>query len=89
MTEAKLFIASPVVQTVVNDIYSGHVVFSMTSYHSVLADNYKTHAIQIYDSRNAPFLDHYRLRVPKYSAIMEALNFALLLLFFVMCLSSK
>lgn len=80
--------ASPLVQTVVNDIYSGHMVFSMTSKRSVLADNYKTRSIEIYDVRKAPFLDHYRLRVPRYGAILEFLNFALLLTTFLLCLSS-
>ncbi|KAH9944849.1 hypothetical protein B0H21DRAFT_441053 [Amylocystis lapponica] len=88
-TESKAFLSSPIVQTVVNDIYSGRVVFSMASTHSVLADNYKPRAIEIYDCRNAPFLDHYRLRVPRYGAIMEFLNFALLLATFLLCLSGR
>lgn len=88
-TEAKAFLASPVVQTIVNDIYAGRVVFSMSSNHSVLADNYKPRAIEIYDGRKAPSLDHYRLRVPRYGAILEFLNFALLLTTFLLCLSSE
>ncbi|KAH9856662.1 hypothetical protein C2E23DRAFT_772105 [Lenzites betulinus] len=88
-TESKAFLASPIVQSVVNDIYAGRMVFSMTSNRSVLADNYKPKSIEIYDVRNAPFLDHYRLRVPKYGAILEFLNFALLLTTFLLCLSKK
>lgn len=88
-TRAKVFLSSPVVQTVVDDIYSGRVIFSMTSNRSVLADNYKPRAIEIYDYTKTPFLDHYRLRVPKYGAILEFLNFALLLLTFVLCLSNQ
>lgn len=71
-----------------NDIYAGRVVFSMSSTRSVLADNYKPRPIEIYDCRDAPFLDHYRLRVPRYGAILEFLNFALLLTTFLLCLSS-
>lgn len=59
-TQAKHFLSFPVTQKVVNDIYSGRVVFSMAATQSVLADNYKPRAIEIYDSRKAPFLDHYR-----------------------------
>ncbi|THH27606.1 hypothetical protein EUX98_g6581 [Antrodiella citrinella] len=88
-TESKTFISSPVVQTVVNDIYAGRVVFSMTSNRSVLADNYKPKATEFYDVRTAPFLDHYRLRVPRYGAMLEFINFAILLLLFVSCLGSK
>ncbi|GBE88279.1 hypothetical protein BKA93DRAFT_827390 [Sparassis latifolia] len=88
-TGAKAFLSSPVVQTVVNDLYAGRVVFSMRSSHSVLADNYKPRAIEVYDCRKAPFLDHYRLRVPKYGAILDFINFALLLTSFLLCLSSR
>lgn len=87
-TQAKQFISSPVAQKVVNDIYTGRIVFSTAATRSMLADNYKPKAITIYDSRDAPFLDHYRLRVPKYGAILEFLNFACLLVTFVLCLSS-
>ena len=79
----------------------------MTARRSILTDNYKPRAIEIYDCRSAPFIDHYRfvywfissanqvpdvmprLRVPFYGAILEFLNFAVLLLTFVLCLSSK
>ncbi|EJF64813.1 hypothetical protein BD309DRAFT_962257 [Dichomitus squalens] len=88
-SESKAFLASPLVQTVVNDIYSGRMVFTMTSKRSVLADNYKPRSIEVYDVRKAPFLDHYRLRVPRYGAILEFLNFALLLTTFLLCLSTK
>lgn len=88
-TESKHFIASPLVQAVVNDIYNGRVVFSMTSHHSVLVDNYKPRAIDSYDVHKAPFLDHYRLRVPRYCAILEFLNFVFLLFLFLLALSSE
>ncbi|KAI0784198.1 hypothetical protein C8Q75DRAFT_780483 [Abortiporus biennis] len=88
-TECKAFLSSPIVQTVVNDIYSGRVVFSMKSHRSVLADNYKPRAIEVYDVHKAPFLDHYRLRVPRYGAILEFLNFGVLMLLFLLCLSSR
>ncbi|RDB26026.1 Calcium channel YVC1 [Hypsizygus marmoreus] len=88
-TQAKAFLASPVSQKVVNDIYSGRIVFSMSGSRSILADNYKPRAIELYDCRTAPFIDHYRLRVPRYGAILEFLNFALLLLTFILCLSNQ
>jgi hypothetical protein len=59
-TQAKAFLSSSVVQTVINDIYTGRIVFSVIAHRSVLADNYKPRAIEIYDPRKAPFLDHYR-----------------------------
>ncbi|KAF4614239.1 hypothetical protein D9613_007732 [Agrocybe pediades] len=88
-TDAKAFLASPVTQKVVNDIYSGRVVFSVATNRSILADNYKPRAIEIYNPHNAPFLDHYRLRVPRYGAYLEFLNFAFLWLTFVFCLLNR
>ncbi|TRM64709.1 hypothetical protein BD626DRAFT_489672 [Schizophyllum amplum] len=84
-TEAKKFLASPVTQKVINDIWSGRVVFSTENRTSMLADNYKPRAITIYDHRTAPFLDHYRLRVPRYGAILEFFTHAVLLFTFVLC----
>lgn len=69
-TEAKEFLSSPVTQKVVNDIYAGRVVFSMAATRSVLADNYKPRPIELYDFRNAPFLDHYRF-VPSFPSGAE------------------
>ncbi|KAJ7707806.1 hypothetical protein B0H17DRAFT_1034111 [Mycena rosella] len=88
-THAKEFISSPISQKVITDIYTGRIVFSTATTRSMLADNYKPKAITIYDCREAPFLDHYRLRVPKYGAILEFLNFACLLFTFVLCLSNQ
>lgn len=59
-TQAKAFLASPISQKVVHDIYYGRIVFSMAAKRSILADNYKPRAIELYDYRSAPFIDHYR-----------------------------
>lgn len=88
-TKAKAFVSSPIVQSIVNDMYTGRVIFSITASRSVVADNYKQRAIDIYDVRRAPFLDHYRLRVPRYSAILHFLNIAVLLLIFIAFLHSE
>jgi hypothetical protein len=103
-TQAKAFLASPISQRVVHDIYYGRIVFTIARRRSILADNYKPRAIELYNYRSAPFIDHYRyvvtfvanhllnvirrLRVPYYGAILEFLNFVVLLLAFVLCLSS-
>ena len=60
-SQAKHFVSTPLVQTIVNDVYLGKIAFStVATPRSVLADNYKQKAIEVYDHRNAPFLDHYR-----------------------------
>ncbi|KAI0034203.1 receptor-activated Ca2+-permeable cation channel [Vararia minispora EC-137] len=86
-TRAKKFIATSIVQTIVNDIWSGRVVSHSISARSVIADNYKTQGVAIYDVRKAPLLDHYRLRVPKYGAMLEFLNFAVLFVTYILCLT--
>ncbi|KAH8822908.1 receptor-activated Ca2+-permeable cation channel [Flagelloscypha sp. PMI_526] len=88
-TDSKHFISSPITQRVIDDIYRGNVVFTTVTTRSMLADNYKPRAIEIYDARKNPFIDHYRLRVPRYGAILEFLNFAILLVTFLLCLSTR
>ncbi|EAU85471.1 hypothetical protein CC1G_06372 [Coprinopsis cinerea okayama7 len=88
-TEAKDFLASTVTQKVVNDIYAGRVVFTVAANRSLLADNYKSRAIEIYDPKRSSWLDHYRLRVPQYGNYLEFINFAILLVMFMLCLSNQ
>ncbi|KAH9177399.1 hypothetical protein EDB89DRAFT_2112315 [Lactarius sanguifluus] len=88
-SSAKRFVASPIVQSVVNDIYSGRVIYSSSANRSIVADNYKLRAIEIYNGRNAPWLNHYRLRVPRYGAILEFLNFTCLLVTFIFSITDK
>jgi hypothetical protein len=59
-TTSKKFLATPLVQTIISDIYSGKLVLRLASTHSLLADNYKLRAIELYDVSKAPILDHYR-----------------------------
>lgn len=87
-TQSKRFLSSPLVQNVINDIWAGRILLSSATNNALVKDDYKTREITTYDFRNEPFLDHYRLRVPKYRAMLEFMNFALLLFFFVVCLSS-
>ena len=88
-TEAKTFLSSHIVQSIINDIYTGRIVFSSTGSRSVLADNYKPRAIEIYDVSKAPLLNHYRLRVPKYGAILDFLSSVTLLVIFVFCITCE
>jgi hypothetical protein len=88
-SKAKKFIKSPLCQRCVSGIYEGRVVLSYQSSHAILDDSYKKRPLGIYDPAKAPFLDHYRLRVPLIRNRIEFINFCLLLLFYVFCLSSK
>lgn len=60
-TKSKKFLATTPVQSIVNAIYAGDIVFTTASNRSLVVDNYKTRDVQLYDSSRAGFLDHYRL----------------------------
>lgn len=88
-SKAKKFIKTPLCQRCVTGIYEGRVVLSYQSTHAILDDSYKKRPLGIYDPAKAPFLDHYRLRVPMIRNRIEFINFCLLLLFYVLCLAAK
>ncbi|KAF8556200.1 hypothetical protein OG21DRAFT_1437510 [Imleria badia] len=88
-TKAKAFLASTIVQSVVDDMYTGRIIFSIVANRSLVADNYKQRAIEMYNVRKAPFLDHYRLRVPCYSNTLHFSNIVMLTLTFVLCLRTQ
>ncbi|KAG9039905.1 hypothetical protein FRB95_004377 [Tulasnella sp. JGI-2019a] len=89
-TEAKHFLASPLAQEVINEIWQGRVLVSASSSHSLLSDDYKRRPIATYhDAKGSPVLNHYRLRVPKYRAILEMVNFGILLTLFGLCIQNK
>ncbi|KAG7004943.1 hypothetical protein G7Y79_00022g051640 [Physcia stellaris] len=71
IANAKKFLSQRVVQKIVNDIWSGHIVF----WESLSVRSRKK--AQVYNQRRA---DPYsRLRVPKYQKVFEALFFAVFL----------
>lgn len=89
MSKAKKFLKSPLAQRCIMGIYEGRVVLSYKAQHAIVDDSYKKRPLGIYDPSKAPFLDHYRLRVPLVRSRIEFVNFCLLLLFYVWCLSQK
>jgi hypothetical protein len=88
-SKAKKFIKAPLCQRCISGIYEGRVVLSYQSTHAILEDSYKRRPLGIYDPAKAPFLDHYRLRVPMIRNRIEFINFCVLLVLYVWCLSSK
>ncbi|KAH7097404.1 receptor-activated Ca2+-permeable cation channel [Auriculariales sp. MPI-PUGE-AT-0066] len=88
-TKSKRFLSHALVQDVVEEIWNGKIEFTTLSTRAVLADNYKTRQVAFYDCWDGPVLNHYRLRVPKYGAILEFLNFVLLFASFLICISNR
>lgn len=78
VSEAKRFIRAVPTQRVITDIWLGRIVYSSSSLRYLIKDQYKKRPIMKYDWKNAPLLDHYRLRVPRIRAALEWLHFAIL-----------
>ncbi|KAG9009327.1 hypothetical protein FRB90_008420 [Tulasnella sp. 427] len=87
--QAKRFIKSAAFQKVIDCIWSGKVVYQAESDHSFLSDTYKRKQIHFYDPREAPLLDHYRLKVPAVRAVLEYAEFLVLFILFVIALEGN
>ncbi|WVN87843.1 uncharacterized protein L203_103038 [Cryptococcus depauperatus CBS 7841] len=67
-------------------IWSGRIIYSALNAHALIADNYKTKPIQMYNPHKAPLLDHYRLKVPFYRSMLEYFNFLMLFILYVVAI---
>jgi hypothetical protein len=83
ISESKIFLSSAGCQKVVNAIFEGRVVYTPSSFIDILPDHYKQKPIMLYDPRKAPLLNQYRLIVPRTRAILEVIQFTILLTSFL------
>jgi hypothetical protein len=79
LTEAKFFLSSTACQRIVHAIYEGRIVYTPTSFLELIPDHYKQKPIQLYDPRDAPLLNQYRLIVPRTRNALEIAHFVVLL----------
>lgn len=84
LSESKAFISSPACQRVINAVYQGRVVYTPLSFVDILPDHYKHHPVSLYDPRKAPFLNHYRLIVPRSRNIVEFFQFLVLVVLYIL-----
>jgi hypothetical protein len=82
LSEAKQFIATPIIQRVVNELYWGRITYLPPSHYSLLHDNYKLRGAELYSSRNRPLLDHQLLRVPAVRGFIDRSTFVLMVALF-------
>jgi hypothetical protein len=54
-------------------------VYTPTSFIDILPDHYKQKPIMLYDPRRAPLLNQYRMIVPRTRAVLEVVQFTILL----------
>lgn len=79
LTESKHFLSSTTCQKVVTAIYEGRIVYTPSTFWDIIPDHYKLKPISLYDPRESPLLNQYRLIVPRTRNILEAIQFAILL----------
>ena len=83
LTESKHFLSSTTCQKVVNAIYEGRIVYTPSTIWDIIPDHYKLRPISLYDPRDSPLLNQYRLIVPRTRNILESIQFAILLALYV------
>lgn len=79
LTESKHFLSSTTCQKVVAAIYEGRVIYTPSTQWDIIPDHYKLKPISLYEPRDSPLLNQYRLIVPRTRTILEAIQFAILL----------
>jgi hypothetical protein len=70
-------------------IWSGKIVYTSTAIVDILSDRYKHRPVSLYNPRNAPLLNHYRLTVPRNRAALEYFHYAVLICSYVATLQTR
>ena len=89
LSEAKSFLSASACQKVVDHVYRGRIIYTPTSFIDILPDFYKNRGITLYDPRKAPLVNQYRLMVPRTRNIIEIVQFAILLLLYILTMATK
>lgn len=63
LSQSRGFIKSAATQRVITAIWEGKVIYSASPFLDILPDRFKVQKIGLYKIKNAPILDHYRMRV--------------------------
>ncbi|KAG5933701.1 hypothetical protein E4U53_000896 [Claviceps sorghi] len=79
LTESKHFLSSSTCHHVVSAIYQGRIIYTPSTFWDIIPDHYKLRPISLYDPRESPLLNQYRLIVPRNRNILEQIQFAILL----------
>lgn len=89
ISDAKHLLSSSACQKVVDAIYQGRVVYTPSSFIDILPDRYKHKLIQLYNPREAPLLNQYRLFVPRTRNFLEICQFIILLILYLLVLENR
>ncbi|KAK2591248.1 hypothetical protein QQS21_011056 [Conoideocrella luteorostrata] len=83
LTESKHFLSSSTCHHVVSAIYEGRIIYTPSTFWDIIPDHYKLKPISLYDPRESPLLNQYRLIVPRNRNILEQVQFAFLLTLYI------
>lgn len=83
LTESKHFLSSTTCQRVVSAIYEGRIIYTPSTQWDIIPDHYKLRPISLYDPRESPLLNQYRLIVPRTRTILELIQFIILLSLYI------
>ncbi|MCJ1473583.1 hypothetical protein MMC13_002234 [Lambiella insularis] len=89
ISESKFLLSSAAAQKVVDAIYEGRVVYTPSSFMDILPDHYKQKPIALYDPREGPLLNQYRLVVPRTRNILEVCQFVVLLVLYFLVMETR
>ena len=89
LSESKLFLSSTSCQKIIDAIYEGRVIYTPSSFLDLIPDRYKQKPIMLYDPREAPLLNQYRLIVPRTRNLLEILQFTVLLGLYVAFMAER
>lgn len=89
VSEAKNFLSTSACQKIVDNVYRGRIIYTPTSFIDIIPDHYKNRGISLYDPRKAPYLNQYRLIVPRTRNIIEAVQFIILLILYLLMMGNK
>ncbi|KAK0308844.1 hypothetical protein LTR01_004723 [Friedmanniomyces endolithicus] len=84
VSESKNFLSTSACQKIVENVYRGRIIYTPTSFIDFLPDHYKNRGISLYDPRKAPYLNQYRLIVPRTRNILEVFQFVVLLVLYML-----
>ncbi|KAK8021019.1 nonselective cation channel [Apiospora arundinis] len=89
LSESKYFLSSSYCQRVTDAIYTGHIVYTPSTFLDIIPDRYKQKPISLYDPREAPLLNQYRLIVPRTRNILELFHFIFLLFLYLLFMAER
>ncbi|KAL2266610.1 hypothetical protein VTJ83DRAFT_5962 [Remersonia thermophila] len=89
LSDSRVFLASTSCQKIVDAIYAGRVVYTPSSFKDIIPDRYKQRPISLYNPREAPLLNHYRLVVPRIRNYLEIAHFTVLLALYLIFMSER